>query len=188
VVVPLSQHIGAPAVAEVAKGDKVVVGQVIAKAGGFVSAPVHSPVSGVVQAIEAVPNGSGVKGMAVTIKVEGDEWLPEIDRSEKLVAKCNLAREEIVARIAAAGIVGMGGATFPTSVKLSPPAGKVAEFLIINGVECEPYLTSDHRVMLERTESVVVGVGILARSLGVRKTFIGIETTSPTPSARWAKR
>jgi electron transport complex protein RnfC len=179
VVVPLSQHIGAPAVAEVAKGDKVVVGQVIAKAGGFVSAPVHSPVSGEVQAIEAVPNGSGVKGMAVTIAVEGDEWLPEIDRTEALKVGCNLSREEIVAKIAAAGIVGMGGATFPTSVKLSPPAGKVAEFLIINGVECEPYLTSDHRVMVERGAEVLVGTGLLARALGVSKVAVGIEANKP---------
>lgn len=179
VVVPLSQHIGAPAVTEVAKGDKVVVGQMIAKAGGFVSAPVHSPVSGTVIAVDAAPNGSGVKVPSVTIAVEGDEWLPGINRTESLAVRCELSREEIVARISAAGIVGMGGATFPTHVKLSPPPGKTAEFLIINGVECEPYLTSDHRVMLERTSRVVVGIGILARAMGVRKTYIGIESNKP---------
>lgn len=179
VVVPLSQHIGAPAVAEVAKGDRVLAGQLLAKAGGFVSANVHSPVSGTVAAIEAVPNGSGIKVMSVSIKVEGDQWLHSIDRSGALVPECRLSGEEIVARIADAGIVGMGGATFPTRVKLSPPPGKKAEILIINGVECEPYLTSDHRVMLERSAEVLVGAGLLARALGVTKSYIGIENNKP---------
>jgi electron transport complex protein RnfC len=179
VVVPLSQHLGAPAVAEVAKGDKVVAGGLIAKAGGFVSANVHSPVSGTVTAVEAIPNGSGIKTMSVAIAVEGDEWAPEIDRSPALVTECTLSAQEIVAKIAVAGIVGMGGATFPTQVKLSPPPGKKAEILIINGVECEPYLTSDHRVMLERGAEVLVGVSLLARALGVEKTYIGIENNKP---------
>ncbi len=179
VVVPLSQHIGAPAVAEVAKGDKVLAGQLIAKAGGFVSSAVHSPVSGTVTAIEAVPNASGIKVMSVTIAVEGDEWAADIDRTPELVPECRLTGPEIVAKIAAAGIVGMGGATFPTQVKLSPPPGKKAEILIINGVECEPYLTSDHRVMLERGAEVLVGTGLLARALGVEKTYIGIENNKP---------
>jgi electron transport complex protein RnfC len=179
VVVPLAQHIGAPAVAEVAKGDKVVAGQLIAKAGGFVSANVHSPVSGVVTAVDAVANGSSVPVMSVTIKVEGDEWLPGIDRSPDLVTGSELSGKEIVDKIAAAGIVGMGGATFPTQVKLSPPPGKAAEVLIINGVECEPYLTSDHRVMLERGAEVLVGTGLLARALGVAKIYIGIENNKP---------
>ncbi len=187
VVVPLSQHIGAPAVAEVVKGDRVVAGQLIAKAGGFVSANVHSPVSGVVTAVEAVPNGSGVKTMSVTIAVEGDEWAPEIDRSPKLVTQCTLDAKEIVARIATAGIVGMGGATFPTQVKLSPPPGKKADVLIINGVECEPYLTSDHRVMLERGAEVLVGTGLLARALEVERTYIGIENNKPDAIAHLRK-
>jgi electron transport complex protein RnfC len=179
VVVPLSQHIGAPAVAEVAVGDKVVVGQLLAKAGGFVSASVHSPVSGVVTALDAVAGGTGVKGAAVTIRVEGDEWLPTIDRSPALVTENTLNAKEIVDKVAAAGIVGMGGATFPTQVKLSPPPGKQAEVLIINGVECEPYLTSDHRVMLERGAEVIVGAGLLARALGVGRIVIGIENNKP---------
>jgi electron transport complex protein RnfC len=179
VTVPLSQHIGAPAVAEVAKGDKVVVGQLIAKAGGFVSANVHSPVSGTVTAVEMVPGASGVKSVCVVIKREGDEWAPEIDRSETLVTECTLSAKEIVAKIAAAGIVGMGGATFPTGVKLSPPLGKKAEVLIINGVECEPYLTSDHRVMMERGAEVLVGVALLARALEVERIIIGIENNKP---------
>jgi electron transport complex protein RnfC len=180
VVVPLSQHIGAPAVAQVAKGDRVVAGQVIATAGGFVSAVIHSPVSGVVTAVDAVANGSGIKTMSVTITVEGDEWAPGIDRSPELVPECRLTGKEIVEKIAAAGIVGMGGATFPTQVKLSPPPGKQAEILIINGVECEPYLTSDYRVMLERGAEVLIGAGLLARALGVNKTFIGIENNKPS--------
>ncbi len=187
VVVPLSQHLGAPAVAEVAKGDRVVAGQPIAKAGGFVSANVHSPVSGIVTAVEPVPNGSGIKTMSVTIAVEGDEWAPEIDRSTTLKTRCELADKEIVAKIAAAGIVGMGGATFPTQVKLSPPPGKKAETLIINGVECEPYLTSDHRVMLERGAEVLVGAGLIARALGVEKTYIGIENNKPDAIAHLQK-
>jgi electron transport complex protein RnfC len=179
VVVPLSQHIGAPAVAEVAKDDKVVVGQLIARAGGFVSANVHSPVSGVVVSVDAVANGSGVKTPAVTIRVEGDEWDPAIDRSPALVTDTALSPKEIVEKIAAAGIVGMGGATFPTSVKLTPPQGKTAEVLIINGVECEPYLTSDHRVMLERGAEMLVGAGLLARALGVKRIVVGIENNKP---------
>ncbi len=179
VVVPLSQHIGAPAVAEVAKGDRVVVGQLIGKAGGFVSASVHSPVSGTVTAVEPLANGSGIKTPSVVIAVEGDEWLPSIDRSPELVPECRLEGPEILSLIADAGIVGMGGATFPTQVKLSPPPGKKAEILIINGVECEPYLTSDHRVMLEHPSQVLVGVGLIARALGVEKIFIGIENNKP---------
>lgn len=179
VTIPLSQHIGAPAVAEVAKGDKVVVGQLIARAGGFVSSTIHSPVSGTVSAVEAVTNGSGCKVMAVIISVEGDEWAPTIDRSPTLVTECALSPSEVVARIAEAGVVGMGGATFPTQVKLSPPAGKRAETLIINGVECEPYLTADHRVMLERGPEVIVGVGLMAYALGVEKIYIGIENNKP---------
>ncbi len=175
VVVPLSQHIGAPAVAEVAKGDRVLAGQLIAKAGGFVSANVHSPVSGTVVSVDLVPNASGVRQAAVTIKVEGDEWVPGIDRTDKVVKGCPLSGDEIIKKIAEAGIVGMGGAAFPTQVKLTPPPGKKAEFLIINGVECEPYLTSDHRVMLERGKEMLTGASILAKALGVEKTYVGIE-------------
>jgi electron transport complex protein RnfC len=120
----------------------------------------------------------------VTIKVEGDQWLPEIDRSKGLVVECSLSGSEIVAKIAAAVIVGMGGATFPTQVKLSPPPGKKAEILIINGVECEPYLTSDHRVMLEKSAEVLVGVGLLARALDVSKIYIGIENNKPDAIAK----
>lgn len=178
-VIPLSQHIGAPAVPCVAKGDRVVTGQLIAAADGFVSANVHSSVSGTVTAVGEVPDAGGVRRPAITIAVEGDQWLDIIDRSESLVKECHLTRDEIITRIKNAGIVGMGGATFPTHVKLSVPVGKKAEFLIVNGVECEPFLTADHRVMLERGAEMLVGTDILSRALGVDKAYIGIENNKP---------
>ncbi|MDD3108734.1 MAG: electron transport complex subunit RsxC [Alistipes sp.] len=178
-VVPLCQHIGAPAVAVVKKGDTVQVGQVIATAGGFVSAPVHAPVSGTVTAVDALPDNGGVRRPTITIRVEGDQWLESIDRSETLISTCDLSPKEILEKITAAGLVGMGGATFPTHVKLAVPPGKHAEMLIINGVECEPFLTADHRLMLERGEEVLIGVRLLARVLGVSKVYIGIENNKP---------
>ncbi len=177
--IPLSQHIGAPAVAKVAKGDKVLVGQLIAEAGGFMSANIHAPISGTVTAVDAQPNGQGLRQPMITIKREGDEWMPEIDRSETLVEKCDLSPKEIIEKIKAAGIVGMGGATFPTHVKLSIPEGKHAEALIINGVECEPFLTSDYRTMLERGERLIAGTRILMKAVGVEKAFIGVENNKP---------
>ena len=179
VTIPLAQHIGAPAVAKVAKGDKVVTGQLIAEAGSFMSANIHAPVSGTVTAVDMVPNGQGLRQVMITIKREGDDWAEGIDRSETLVRECTLSAQEIVARIKDAGIVGMGGATFPTHVKLSIPPGKKAESLIINGVECEPYLTSDHRTMLEHGEELLVGVTILMKAIAVEKAYIGIENNKP---------
>ncbi len=177
--IPLAQHIGAPAVAKVAKGDKVLTGQLIAEAGSFMSANIHSPISGTVTAVDLVANGQGLRQMMITIKREGDEWVESIDRSKELKKECSLSAQEIIAKIKEAGIVGMGGATFPTHVKLSVPPGKKAEFLIINGVECEPYLTSDHRTMLERGDELLVGVTILMKALGVKEAYIGIENNKP---------
>ena len=157
VTIPLAQHIGAPAVAKVAKGDRVLTGQLIAEAGSFMSANIHSPISGTVTAVDMVVNGQGLRQMMITIKREGDDWAEGIDRSDALVKVCPFSAQEIIAKIKDAGIVGMGGATFPTHVKLSVPPGKKAECVIINGVECEPYLTSDHRTMLEHGEELVVG-------------------------------
>ncbi|MFI3322499.1 MAG: electron transport complex subunit RsxC [Rikenellaceae bacterium] len=179
VVIPLSQHIGAPANATVAKGDKVKVGDVIGEAGGFVSANIHSSVSGTVASVEMVADCSGVKKMSVVINVEGDEWREDIIRDKSIARECNLSKEEIVKKVSAAGIVGMGGATFPMSVKLSIPEGKTATALVINGVECEPYLTADHRLMLERGEEMLVGVEILCKAIGVNKAYIGIENNKP---------
>lgn len=175
VVILLGQHIGAPATPIVQKGDNVKAGQLIAKAAGFVSANIHSSVSGTVISTDSVTDAAGLPKPAITIKTEGDEWMPEIDRSEKTEHNITLTKEDIIKAITEAGIVGMGGATFPTQVKLTPPPGNKAEVLIINGVECEPYLTADHRIMLERAEEIVMGVQILMKALDVKRAIIGIE-------------
>ena len=179
VIIPLSQHIGAPAQAVVKKGDLVKVGTLLAKAGGFVSANIHSSVSGKVNKIDNALDASGYKRPAIYIDVEGDEWEETIDRSETLVKECTLSSKEIVDKIAASGIVGLGGATFPTQVKLMPPPGNKAEIVIINAVECEPYLTADHRLMLEKADEVLVGVSILMKAAKVTKGYIGIENNKP---------
>lgn len=175
VIIPLGQHIGAPATPVVQKGDTVKAGQLIGQASGFVSANVHSSVSGTVLAVENRPDAAGLQKTCVVIKVEGDEWMEGIDRSEKIDHNITASQEEILKAITAAGIVGMGGATFPTQVKLSPPPGSKAEILIINGVECEPYLTADHRIMLERAEEIIIGVQILMKAIDVKQAIIGIE-------------
>ena len=175
VIIPLSQHIGAPATPIVKKGDTVKTGQLIASASGFVSANIHSSVSGTVIAIDNVTDAAGLSKPAITIKTEGDEWEEGINRDSKPADAGNLSKEEIIKAIAAAGIVGMGGATFPTQVKLTPPPGNKAEYLIINGVECEPYLTADHRVMLEKGKEILTGVQLLMKAIEVNKAIIGIE-------------
>ncbi len=187
VVIPLGQHIGAPATATVKKGDEVKVGTIIAQAGGFVSANIHSSVSGKVLKIDNVYDSSGYPKSAVFISVEGDEWEEGIDRSPAIVKECNLDAKEIVAKISAAGIVGLGGATFPTHVKLSPPPGNKAEILIINAVECEPYLTSDHVLMLERGEEIMIGVSILMKAIQVNKAVIGVENNKKDAIAHLTK-
>ena len=178
-VFPLSQHIGAPATAIVKKGDVVKVGTKIAEAGGFVSAAIFSSVSGKVNKVDSVIDASGYRKPAIFIDVEGDEWEETIDRSTTLVKECNLTPEEIVAKIKNAGVVGMGGACFPTHVKLTPPPGCKAECVIINAVECEPYLTADHRLMLEKADEILVGVSILMKAAKVTKGYIGIENNKP---------
>lgn len=177
--IPLSQHIGAPAAAQVAAGDHVKVGQLLAQATGFVSANIHSPVSGTVKKIEDFVDGNGYRKPCITIAVEGDEWLDDIDRSPAIKREVTLEAADIVKKIGQMGIVGMGGATFPTQVKLTPPPGKTCEALIINGVECEPYLTSDHRLMLEHAEEILVGVELLKKALGVSTAYIGVEANKP---------
>jgi electron transport complex protein RnfC len=179
VAIPMVQHIGAPATPIVKKGDKVLTGQLIGQAGGFVSANIHAPISGTVTSVDMYGNGQGLRRMMVIIKREGDEWMESIDRTPEIKRECKLTPEEIIAKIKDAGIVGLGGAQFPTHVKLSVPAGQKAEMLIINGVECEPYLTSDYRNMLERGEMILVGVEILMRALGVKRAVIGIEANKP---------
>lgn len=181
-VFPLSQHIGAPAKAIVKKGDKVKVGTMIAEAGGFVSAPVHSSVSGTVFKIDTVIDATGYRKPVIIINVEGDEWEEAIDRSDKLetlAAHPELTPEEIVERIKAAGVTGMGGAGFPTFIKLCPPPTAKAECVIINAVECEPYITADFRLMMEHTDEILVGLELLMKAAKVDKGYIGIETNKP---------
>ena len=179
VAVPLGQHIGVPSAPVVAKGDTVKVGTLIARAEGFVSSNVHSPVSGTVVGVEDVMSVSGYKRPALIIDVDGDEWEPSIDRSPDVKVECTASPKEIVARIVDAGIIGMGGAGFPTHVKFSVPEGRTVTHLVVNGVECEPYLTADHRLMLEKTEQVIVGVSIMMKALNVKTAIIGIEANKP---------
>ncbi len=179
VCIPISQHLGAPATAVVKPREKVKVGQLIAQSSGFVSANIHSSVSGTVNRIDDIIDSTGYKRRAVVIDVEGDEWLETIDKSPNLITTISMNSQEIITRISEFGIVGLGGATFPSHVKLSLPKGKTAEVLIINGVECEPYLTSDHRVMLEKSEEMLVGIKILMKALNVNRAIIGIENNKP---------
>mgnify|MGYP000768463862 FL=1 len=181
-IFPLSQHIGAPAKPVVAKGDKVKVGTLIAEAGGFVSAPIYSSVSGTVFKIDSVIDATGYRKPAIIINVEGDEWEESIDRSDKLEtyeAHPELTPEEIVERIKVAGVTGMGGAGFPTFIKLCPPPTAKAECVIINGVECEPYITSDYRLMMEHADEILVGLKLLMKAAKVDKGYIGIEDNKP---------
>ena len=181
-VFPLSQHIGAPAKAVVAKGDKVKVGTLIAEAGGFVSAPVYSSVSGTVAKIDTIIDATGYQKPVIIINVEGDEWEESIDRSDKLETLADhpeLTPEEIVERIKNAGVTGMGGAGFPTFIKLCPPPGAKAECVIINAVECEPYITADFRLMMEHADEILVGLDLLMKAAKVDKGYIGIETNKP---------
>ena len=181
-VFPLSQHIGAPAKAVVAKGDKVKVGTLIAEAGGFVSAPVYSSVSGTVAKIDTIIDATGYQKPVIIINVEGDEWEESIDRSDKLETLADhpeLTPEEIVERIKNAGVTGMGGAGFPTFIKLCPPPGAKAECVIINAVECEPYITADFRLMMEHADEILVGLELLMKAAKVDKGYIGIETNKP---------
>lgn len=178
-IIPLVQHIGAPAQPVVEKGQKVKVGELLAKAGGFVSANVHAPFSGTITKIDATTDAWGMRMPAIFMDVEGDEWLETIDRSAAIKRDCPLEAKEIVDKIAAAGIVGLGGACFPTHVKLLPPPGKKAEVLIVNGVECEPYLTCDHQLMLEHGEEIIIGIQILMKALGINRAIIGIEKNKP---------
>ena len=181
VVVLMNQHLGAPATPIVAKGDKVKVGQLIGEAQAFMCANVHSPVSGTVSKIDVCKDPFGLAKPAIYIDVEGDEWMETIDRTPDIKRECNLEPKQIVDKLKEMGIVGLGGATFPAHIKYSVPEGKKAEYLIINAVECEPYLTSDHRVMMEHAEEICIGISILRKALGVPNAYIGIENNKPEP-------
>jgi electron transport complex protein RnfC len=171
----VGQHIGAPAKPVVEKGQKVQVGDLIAEAGGFISAPIHASVSGTVLKVDQVPDVTGHRKSTVVIQAEGDAWKETIDRSEQLKGAIDLNPKEIIERIKEAGIVGLGGAAFPSYVKLMVPEGKKAEFLTINAAECEPYLTADHRLMLEKGKELIVGIDILLKALNIERALVGIE-------------
>ena len=179
VYISMAQHLGAPAKPIVAVGDTVKAGQVIAEPGGFISAFVHSSVSGTVKSIAPRKDLAGNNVMHVEIAVEGDEWAEGIDLSDTIISEIPEDRAAILDKIKACGVVGLGGATFPAHVKLNPAPGSVAECLIINGAECEPYLTSDFRIMLERPKEIVIGAAIMQKVLGDCKCVIGIEENKP---------
>lgn len=178
-VFPLSQHIGAPAVPCVQRGDTVLVGTRIADPVGFVSAAIHSSVSGKVAKIDTVVDTSGFRKPAIFIDVEGDKWESDIDRSDTLILQCTISQQEIFDRIKNAGIVGLGGACFPTHVKLMPPKDCKIDTLIINAAECEPFLTANHRLMLEYPDQIIVGIRIMLKALGIEYAVIGIEENKP---------
>ena len=172
VVIPMSMHIGAPCKPIVAVGDKVTIGQKIGEPGGFVSAPIHASVSGTVKAVEPRPFSMGGTMMSVVIENDFQNTVcPDIHPVED---PDSLTPEQLVEIVKNAGIVGQGGATFPTHVKISSGLGKV-DYVIINAAECEPYITGDHRTMLERPEQVVKGATLLAKCFGVEHVYIGIE-------------
>jgi len=177
VVIPMQQHIGAPCEPIVQVGDEVKVGQKIGEAKGFVSSPVHSSVSGKVVAVEPRLYSGGMAVPCVVIESDMQDTVsPDIAAKGEL---SGLSAEDVKNIIKEAGIVGMGGATFPTHVKLAPPPDKKVDTVILNGAECEPYLTSDHRLMLEYPEDVVFGLQALMKALGVKQGYIGIETNKP---------
>ena len=181
-IFPLSQHIGAPAKPVVAKGDVVKVGTLLAEAGGFVSAPIYSSVSGKVLKIDSAFDASGYRKPAIIVSVEGDEWEESIDRSDKLVKiedRAELTPESIVESIKKAGITGMGGAGFPTQVKLAPKEPEKIDHILVNGAECEPYLTSDYRRMLDDSEKLIEGLRVMLKLFDNAKGILGIEDNKP---------
>ena len=175
VVIPLSQHIGAPCKPVVSIGQEVKKGEMVGEATGFVSSPVHSSVSGKVTAISDSPNAMG---RMVSSSCHRKQWQGGVDIAEG-PSRLYLSPEQLKEMVKDAGLVGMGGAAFPTHVKLSPPKEKPIDVLIINGAECEPYLTADYRLMIERPSDIVEGTKVLMKILGVKKAFIGIEDNKP---------
>lgn len=177
VILPLQQHIGAPVECVVAKGDEVKVGDVLARAGGFVSVPLHATVSGKVKDVGSYMHPAGLAMEAVVIESDGeDAWADGVltERNWR-----DLEVDELKKLIQDAGIVGLGGAGFPTHVKLSPPADKKIDTFLINGAECEPFLNADYRQMLERAEDLIEGIKILIKILGCKRTMVAVEDNKP---------
>ena len=186
-IVPLGQNLGAPPKPLVKKGDEVKTGQLIARGEAFISANLHSPATGKVLKVDDAPDASGYRRPAVFIDVSGeDEWAEGINNTDELITRLDFSREEIINKVKEAGIVGLGGATFPTHVKLMLPPGKKADYLLINGVECEPYLTSDHRMMLEKAQEIMQGIRLMMIALDVKKAIIGVENNKPDAIAHLA--
>ena len=176
VVIPVSQHIGAPSKPIVKKGDEVLTGQKIAEPGGFVSIPMHASICGKITKIARFPHPIGAMVMGIEITGNGeDKWIELVDDEKYL----DLPVEEMKSRISEAGICGMGGAGFPTHVKISPPKDKPIDTIILNGVECEPYLTADYRIMMEQADDILAGLKILMKIVNAEKGIIGIETNKP---------
>ena len=177
VVLPVSQHIGAPAQVTVSKGDTVRKGQLIAEAGGFVSAPVHASVSGKVKIIEPRPHCLGRSVMSIVIQNDGEDTWAEGIPTENDIEQ--LLPSDIKEKVQQAGIVGLGGAAFPAHVKLSPPPDKPIRSVIINAVECEPFLTCDYRLMIERTADILAGLRLIMKAVGAPRGYIGVEANKP---------
>ncbi len=178
-VVFVSQHLGAPATLIVQKGDRVKTGQLIAKAEQFICTNTHSPYTGIISKIDFATDFTGYKKQAVFIDVEEDEWMEGIDTSNDIIREIKLDSKEIIEKIKEMGVVGLGGAAFPTHIKYMVPQGRTAEYLIINAAECEPYLTSDYRLMAENVEESLIGIEIMKKALGVEKALVGIEENKP---------
>lgn len=176
-LVSLSQHIGAPAEPTVSAGDRVLKYQEIARPTGFISASLHAPASGTVKAIEPSPHQTGRAIPAIVIEPDGDD--EEFDISRNSDPGLEQGPEAWAEMVMNAGIVGMGGAAFPTHVKLSPPEDKPIELMVANGIECEPYLTADHRLMLETPDLVVAGLKLTMEMVGAKKAVIGVEANKP---------
>lgn len=175
VTIPVLQHFGTAAVPVVKVGDSVKTGQVIAQANGFLSVNVHATISGVVARIDDAMDTSGYKRLAITINAQGEDWVENVDLSRTFKREILLSSGEIIKKLQQDGLVGLGGAGFPVHAKLSPVAGKRANVLLINGAECEPYLTCDHRLMVEKGPEILVGVKVLMKALNVGRAVIGIE-------------
>ena len=179
VIIPMPMHIGAPAKPVVKVGDTVGVGQLIGEAGGFVSAPIHSSVSGTVKKIDTIPGGNGSPVTAITIESDG-----EMRPYEGITPPAVTNYDEFVAAVRASGIVGLGGAGFPTSVKLSVKDLSKIDYIILNGAECEPYITADTLTMTDRADDIFEGIQLLEKYLGVKKIIIGIEDNKPEAIAK----
>lgn len=178
VYIPIKQHIGAPAKITVQKGDKVKVGTLLADSDGIISADIHSSVSGEVTSLEPIEGEFGYYEDCITIKVEGDEFEKEIDLSSELITE--IPEADIIAqRVRESGIVGMGGAGFPTPVKTTVPPNRKARILIVNGIECEPFLTADGRLMIEKAEEIIIGAKILNKLLNIQNAIIAIDENKP---------